>query len=332
MLPSTTVKSASEWLMSGGRMSMPTLFAGWKREVAAFVDVFDGFGLVDHFEGEQGGHVLGGEVGFQPGGLIGDDGVAGGVGFVEAVAGEFFDEGEELGGLFLGDAVGLCAFDEGGFFLVDDFGGFFADGLDDVVGAAERNVADAVEDAHDLFLVDHDAVGFGEDFVDDGGDGRDGLAAVFAGAVIGDEVHRAGAIEGVGGDEIFEAVGLHLDEEVFHAAGFKLEDALGGAFLEDGFEDEGIGGVDFFNVDAAGEQRGIHCVAIPECFFTGICCQGISRPFGAVSLPGCMSFWMRSRARSRMVRVRRPRKSILRRPIFSQVGPSHWVMMSSPFL
>jgi hypothetical protein len=34
-------------------------------------------------------------------------------------------------------------------------------------------------------------------------------------------------------------------------------------------------------------------------------------------------------ARSMTDRVRRPRKSILRRPISSQVGPSHWVMTSS---
>ena len=49
----------------------------WYMDMSAFVDVFDGFGLVDHFEGEEGRHVLGGEVGFEPGGLVGDEGRSG---------------------------------------------------------------------------------------------------------------------------------------------------------------------------------------------------------------------------------------------------------------
>ena len=76
------------------------------------------------------------------------------------------------------------------------------------------------------------------------------MLAVLAGAIVGDEVHRAGAVEGVGGDEVLDAVGLHLHEEVFHAAGFKLEDALGVAFLEDVLEDVLVGEIEAFEVDA----------------------------------------------------------------------------------
>ena len=92
-------------------------------------------------------------------------GVAGGVGLIEAVAGEFFDIVKDFVGLFLGEAVGYGAVEEGDFFLGDGLDFLFGDGLDDVVGAAEGDVAQAVEDPHDLFLVDHDAVGFGEDGV-----------------------------------------------------------------------------------------------------------------------------------------------------------------------
>ena len=76
----------------------------------------------------------------------------------------------------------------------------------------------------------------------------DGFAAVLAVAVDRDQLHGAGAIEGVGGDEVFEAVGLHFHEQVLHAAGFKLEHALGFAAAEEG-EDVFVGEVDFFDVD-----------------------------------------------------------------------------------
>ena len=57
-------------------------------DFAALADVLDDvFGLAG-FTGEQRGHELDRVVGFEPGGVVGEQGVGGGVGLVEAVAGE----------------------------------------------------------------------------------------------------------------------------------------------------------------------------------------------------------------------------------------------------
>ena len=60
------------------------------------------------------------------------------------------------------------------------------------------------------------------------------LAAVLDVDVLVDHaaVERAGAVEGDGGDDVGEAVGLHLDQQVADAAAVELEDALGLAALE----------------------------------------------------------------------------------------------------
>ena len=53
------------------------------------------------------------------------------------------------------------------------------------------------------------------------------LAAVLAKAVLGNQVHRPRPEERVGGDEVLDAVGLHLQQELAHAAGFELQDPGG---------------------------------------------------------------------------------------------------------
>jgi predicted nucleotide-binding protein (sugar kinase/HSP70/actin superfamily) len=53
------------------------------------------------------------------------------------------------------------------------------------------------------------------------------FAAVLAGDVFRDVVHRTRAIERHEGDQVFHAVGLHLAQQVAHAAYFELEDAGG---------------------------------------------------------------------------------------------------------
>ena len=76
------------------------------------------------------------------------------------------------------------------------------------------------------------------------------LAAVLAVAVDRDQLHRAGAVQGVGGDQVFDAVGLHLHQQVLHAAGLELEDALGLAAAEE-VEHVLVGQVDLLDVDPA---------------------------------------------------------------------------------
>ena len=75
-----------------------------------------------------GGHEFGRIVGFEPGGLVGHQGVGGGVGFVEAVAGEFFHVVEDFIGFFAGNALLGRAFGENFAVFHHFFGLFLAHG------------------------------------------------------------------------------------------------------------------------------------------------------------------------------------------------------------
>ena len=86
-------------------------------------------------------------------------------------------------------------------------------------------------DLHHLFLVDHDAVGLGQDVVDDRV-WRVPFLAMLAPAVIGDVGHWAGTIERDGGDKVLEPVGAHLPQRVAHALAFHLEHPAGIASLQ----------------------------------------------------------------------------------------------------
>ena len=63
-----------------------------------------------------------------------------------------------------------------------------------------------------------------------------------------DELHRTGAVQGVGGDQVFEAIRRHLHQEVLHSAGFKLKNASRFAPAKK-FEHLPIGEVDVLDVD-----------------------------------------------------------------------------------
>ncbi len=174
------------------------------------------------------------------GGLIGNGSVGGGVGFVEPIAGEFFDHVEEIDCLSLRHVSAAGSLDE--FFSVafDDIELFFADRLDAAKGTGEFDATNLVENSGDLFLVDHDSVGFGEQSVDDRVHFRHGFAAVLDIDIGHDHAafERTGSIECAGGDDVVEAVGFHLGQQVAHPGAFELKDALGFASLQ---QREGFG-------------------------------------------------------------------------------------------
>ena len=99
----------------------------------------------------------------QPGGLIGEQRIGGGVALVEAVAGELVDQVEQLVGLWRIDVVCRATLDEaralGVHFRLD----LLAHGAAQQVGFAERIAGQHLRGLHHLFLIDEDAVGFGED-------------------------------------------------------------------------------------------------------------------------------------------------------------------------
>ena len=155
--------------------------------------------------------------------------------------------------VFVGEALCCCALDEDGAGFLDVFFFLFGDGLDERVGGAEGDAAEFVDDLHDLFLVDHDAVGFVGEAVDDGVYFGDWCLAVLAPVVVRDEVHGAWSEEGVCGDEVCEAVWFHVQEESAHSSGFELEDAGGVAFLEEFVDSLVVVGESF-------EVEGVWCV------------------------------------------------------------------------
>ena len=86
------------------------------------------------------------------------------MGFVEAVAGEFFEQVEDLVGLGGGDVVGLRAtLDEGLALLLHFLDLFLAHRAAQQVRAAERVAGQHLRGLHDLLLVNHDAVGLAAD-------------------------------------------------------------------------------------------------------------------------------------------------------------------------
>ena len=190
---------------------------------ARFVEEADHLlGLV-HVRGQRGGHELGRVVLLQPRGLVGDQRVRGGVRLVEAVAGELLHQVEDLVGLALVHAAlgGALAEDLA---VLGHFGRhLLAHRAAQQVGAAQRVAADDLRHLHDLLLVDHDAVGLFQH----GPRARVGVFEFFAAVLALDErrdhVHRAGAVQRVQRDQVFETIGLGFLQRAAHARGFELE-------------------------------------------------------------------------------------------------------------
>ena len=170
-------------------------------------------------------------IGLEPAGLIADHRIGGGVGFVKAVVGEFFQKVEHLAGFLGVDVVGdLAAFDEFGPFLGHFLGDFLPHRAAQQVSPAKRVAAHDLRDLHHLFLVDDDALGFREDMVNRRVDGFQRFQPVLDLAIGRDVFHRAGAIQRHERHDIFDAGGFHAPERIHHARAFHLKhrDGFGG--------------------------------------------------------------------------------------------------------
>jgi hypothetical protein len=173
----------------------------------------------------------------------------------------------------------------------------FAHGPAQQVRAAEGVVGDDPCAAHDLFLVDDDAVGGLQRLLQ----GRMRVGDFDLPVLALDEfVHHAGAqrpwpVQGEHGDDVLEAGGLEHPQILAHSAGFHLEDAVGVA----GAENFVGGGV----VEGQGFQVW----------------PGLARALDDVERV------------LTTVMVRRPRKSNLMRPTFSTSFMSYWVTISPSF-
>jgi len=160
-------------------------------------------------------------------GEICDVGVGHRVRFVEAVLGERHDLVPQLTRLVLGVALGRRAGDEVFALPIDDLLLLLAHRLAQGVGLGERETGDLDGNSHHLLLVDDDAVGLAEDFLELGKNVGDGLAAVLALRVVIDELHGAGPVEGVERRDVEKALRLHSPQHVLHARRLELKDPVG---------------------------------------------------------------------------------------------------------
>ena len=153
---------------------------------------------------------------------------------VEAVAGKLLDHAKQFGRLRFAEAVFECPRQKLAAVLGDGLQLFLADRLDALIRLRQVNPAESVQNPHHLFLVDHHAVGLIHDRIDDRMDPWQRLLPVLDLHVGHDHApfERAGSVEGRGGDDVGEFVGLHLGQQVAHPARLKLEDAFGFATLK----------------------------------------------------------------------------------------------------
>ena len=191
-----------------------------------FVQHLELVGVV-HFHGHVPAVELGRVVHLQPGRVIGQQRVGGGVRLVEAVARELLHQVEDLVGLFLADALLGRALAEDPAVHDHFLDLLFAHGTAQEVGAAQRVAAQHLGRLHHLLLVDHDPVGFGQHLFDQRMRILHHFLAVLARHEAGNQVHGSRAVQGVQGDQVFQPAGLGVAQHALHAARFKLEHGLG---------------------------------------------------------------------------------------------------------
>ncbi len=198
-------------------------------ELAALAEIHRQLFGVGRLDGQERGDEVPRVVGLEPRRLIRQQRVGRRMRLVEAVAGEEFHQIEDLGGLLLADFVGLGAVHEGGALLGHDLRILLAHRLAEHVGLAHREAGQHGRDAHDLFLIGDDPVGIRQD-------GRElrqlvldlGLALLARDVVVDHAaLERAWAVERVQRDQVVEALGLGLAQQLAHARALELEDAVG---------------------------------------------------------------------------------------------------------
>ena len=192
----------------------------------AFIEILDNLVGVVHIAGEEGGQELGRIMGLQICGLVGDQGVGRGMGFVKAIAGKLCHQVKDIGGLVFGNVVAAGTCHEFCPFLFHDLGNFLAHGPAEDIGITQAVRGQDVGYFHNLLLVDNNSVGLFQHRLDLG-------QRIFrrAVAMLGLDklvhhagVKRSGPVQGHQGDEVGKLLRCHLDQQFAHAVTFQLED------------------------------------------------------------------------------------------------------------
>ena len=213
----STVKRACDFCTSGGRTSIP-------RPPALGDDRGDLLGALAEAV-EDGGHELDRVVRLEVGRLVRDQPVAGGVGLVEAVAGEGLELGEDLVDDVRRDALLLRAGLELRLVLAEDVLLLLADRVAEVVRLGTGVVRHRDGGGHDVLLVHEDPVRVPQRGLQGVVQVGHRLLAVLAADVGGDVRHRSRAEEGDHGGQVAHLGRLELLDVSAHAGAFQLEDA-----------------------------------------------------------------------------------------------------------
>ena len=174
---------------------------------------------------QDGGHELDRVVGLEVGGLVRDQPVAGGVGLVEPVAGEWLEGGEDLVDHRGGDPLLLGAGLELRLVLAQDRFLLLADRVAEVVRLGPGVIGHGDGGGHDVFLVDEDPVRVVEGGLERRVQVGDRLLPVLAADVGGDVGHRAGAEERDHGRQVLHLGRLEVLHVAAHPRALELEDA-----------------------------------------------------------------------------------------------------------
>ena len=152
---------------------------------------------------------------------------------VEAVTRELLHQVENLVALVRGQTVLGRTIEEDHAVLGHFLGLFLAHRPAQQVGAAKGITADDLRHLHDLLLIDHDAVGLGQNRFNPRVRINNPLTPVLAFDEIRNQVHRARAEQCDEGDDVFKAVGPRALHQITHATRFELENRCGVAVDED---------------------------------------------------------------------------------------------------
>ena len=178
-----------------------------------------------HHRGDQRRHVLGGVVGLQPRGAVGDQRVTRRVGLVEGVVGRALVGVPQPVDDLLGHAVAPAALDELGLERGHRLAVLLADRLAQVVRLGPGEPGQGLGDLHRLLLVEDHAVRGAEDRLQALVGTADGVGVALAAGVGRDLVHRARPVQRVERDEVVELGRLDLAQRALHALGLELEHA-----------------------------------------------------------------------------------------------------------
>ena len=204
----------------------------------AFVHEGGYLGNVRKVVAQVGCHEFRRVMGFQETGLVGDVGVANRVRFVERIGGEcfpvspdFVDQRFHVFAVFLRSLdkfrIVLAPIHELVFQLRHGFQLFLTHGLAQRVRHASGEISQGAGLEHHLFLIYRDAVGVFQERFHHRVVVLDRFFAVLALDELRDVFHRPRTVQGVHGNQIFEAVGLQGTQVLFHTGRLELEQPCG---------------------------------------------------------------------------------------------------------